>query len=65
MNTYIILNNREKYGTIYQTDKTRAEVIETLMFDMWDVVQQRDTVEECQNIINEKGYSMVSIGDFQ
>lgn len=63
MKNYIILNNRKGFGTCYQTDKTREEVIDSINFDSYDVVQERDTVEECIKIINDKGYAMVSIGD--
>jgi hypothetical protein len=63
MSNYIILNNREKYGTVYQTEKTRQEVMDYINFDSFDVIQERETSQECIKIINEKGYKLVSIMD--
>jgi len=64
MNTYFIANNKTRVGAIYQTDKTRAEVLDALKFDEYDICMTCENLEHALELRNKGDYQLTQIEDF-
>lgn len=65
MNTFFIANNKTRIATIYETDKQRQEVIQSLNFNDYDIVISCEDTQHALELRKKGDYQLTHISDFQ
>lgn len=65
MNTFFIANNKTRIASIYETDKSRQDVIDTLNFNDYDIIITCDNTQHALELRTKGDYQLTHISDFQ
>lgn len=65
MNTFFIANNKTRIAAIYETEKTRQEIIDTLNINDYDIFISCEDTQHALELRKKGDYQLTHISDFQ
>lgn len=65
MNTFFIANSKTRIAAIYETEKTRKEVIDSININEYDIAISCKDTQHALELRNKGDYQLTHISDFQ